>query len=159
MILNLDKGEKLLLIKALENLPDKKAEKLKAKIERSLKQIKPRSAKNKGLGWEKECCELISNLTGIEYNQSDDSSLIQARTMGLNGTDVILRGEARERFPFDIECKSCNSLSVPAWVKQAEDNCTELDNWLLLIKSPVLSCKKIAVLSLSKFMEIVGEKK
>lgn len=153
--LNLDTSERLFLIKVLSKCPEAKAAKLVKRIERSLKKIKPRSAKNKGSSWEKECCEMISRVTDVPYVQSDDNCDIHAREMGLNGVDCIVRGKARELFPFDVECKNCTKLSIPDWVKQAESNCTELDNWLLLIKSQILPMKKIVVLSFSRFEELM----
>ena len=70
---------------------------------------------------------------------------------------MILRGEAKKRFPFCIECKNAKTISLAEWVRQAQDNCNERDNWLLVIKSPILPMKKIAVMALSKFEEIATD--
>ena len=157
-MLEFNKSEKQFLIKLLENDNSKTSLKLLKRIKKSLTPIKPRSAKNKGAMWQKEVAECISRITGLEYNQQDDNCLIHAREMGLSGVDVILRGKAREKFPFDVECKNCNNISLPAWVKQAEENCIDLNNWLLFIKSPVLSCKKVVVMSFTKFEEMEKNK-
>lgn len=154
-MLNFNKAEKQFLIKLLQKDKSKTSLKLQKRIENSMKQIKPRSAKNKGAAWQKEIAEFVSRITEIPYNQQDDNCLIHAREMGLSGVDVILRGKARELFPYDIECKNCNNISLPEWIRQAENNCTELNNWLLFIKSPAVTAKKIVVLSLSKFEEIM----
>lgn len=154
-MLNLSKAEKKHIIELLKKDDTRININLIKRIENSMKQIKPRSAKNKGAAWEKETAACISRITGIDYDQQDDNCLIHAREMGLSGVDVILRGKARELFPFDVECKNCNNISLPAWIKQAEGNCTELNNWLLFIKSPVLSCKKAVVMSFTKFEEVL----
>lgn len=42
--------------------------------------------------------------------------------MGQHGVDIILRGKVARKFPFDIECKSCESLSIPEWIRQTKQN-------------------------------------
>lgn len=154
-MLNLSKTEKEKLIKLLENDKSTKSNELLIKrIKNSMKTIKPRSAKNKGLEWQKETCEIVSRITGIPYDQKSDECEIHSRESGLSGVDIILRGEAKKRFPFCIECKNAKTISLAEWVKQAQDNCNESDNWLLVIKSPILPMKKIVVMSLSKFEKI-----
>lgn len=154
-MLNLSKTEKEKLIKLLENDKSTKSNELLIKrIKNSMKTIKPRSAKNKGLEWQKETCEIVSRITGIPYDQKSDECEIHSRESGLSGVDIILRGEAKKRFPFCIECKNAKTISLAEWVRQAQDNCNESDNWLLVIKSPILPMKKIVVMSLSKFEKI-----
>lgn len=154
-MLNLSKTEKEKLIKLLENDKSTKSNELLIKrIKNSMKTIKPRSAKNKGLEWQKETCEIVSRITGIPYDQKSDECEIHSRESGLSGVDIILRGEAKKRFPFCVECKNAKTISLAEWVRQAQDNCNESDNWLLVIKSPILPMKKIVVMSLSKFEKI-----
>jgi hypothetical protein len=45
--------------------------------------------------------------------------------MGQHGCDVILRGEARDRFPWDVECKASKEIRIADAVKQAESNAGE----------------------------------
>ena len=157
-MINLNKSEKEKLIGLLKKDGETKANLLLIKrLENSMKSIKPRSAKNKGLEWQKETCEIVSRITGIPYDQKNDDCEIHSRESGLNGVDVILRGEAKKRFPFCIECKNAKTISLAEWVRQAQDNCNERDNWLLVIKSPILQMKKIAVMALSKFEEIATD--
>ena len=157
-MINLNKSEKEKLIGLLKKDGETKANLLLIKrLENSMKSIKPRSAKNKGLEWQKETCEIVRRITGIPYDQKSDDCEIHSRESGLNGVDVILRGEAKKRFPFCIECKNAKTISLAEWVRQAQDNCNERDNWLLVIKSPILPMKKIAVMALSKFEEIATD--
>lgn len=133
---------------------EKTADKLIKRIERARTPIKPRSAKNKGLEWQKEVCGIIAELIGEEFDQSKDDCNIHSRESGLSGTDVILRGAAKEKFPFSVECKNCKSLSIPMWISQAESNCDNEDNWILFVKSPVIPGKKIVTLSLNQFTKL-----
>lgn len=84
--------------------------------------MKRRSAKNKGSHGQKEIAKKIAKVTRVEYDPSDpDHCDISVRTMGLPGTDVILRGKALERYPYPvIEVKRRKkNLSVGSWIRQA----------------------------------------
>ena len=155
MILTLSNDEKKHIIRLLQNEDTKASQKLVKRIEKSMQKIKPRSAKNKGMEWQKEVCAIISQITGIEYNQQDDNCLIHSRESGLNGVDVILRGEAKNKFPFCVECKNENKISLPEWTRQAENNCDDLNNWILFVKSPVLPARKVVVIPLDRFIGIM----
>lgn len=47
---------------------------------------------------------------------------IKSTGMGQAGCDIYLSAAARERFPFGIECKAQDTLSIPAWLKQTKTN-------------------------------------
>lgn len=145
MILEITEKERQWLLDNLKG--SKEAEAIRRKAEKVHK-IKPRSAKNKGLGWQKEIAELVSRITGFSYNQGDDDCLIHSRESGLNGTDVILRGKAKEIFDYAIECKASENISLPDWVRQAKQNSVN-DNWLLFVKNRNLG--KMAIMPLDTF--------
>lgn len=152
--MNFDKKEKEYLISLLKSEPETSFnKKLISRLEKSMKQIKPRSAKRKGLEWQKECCEMIGRITGIEYNRNDDSGEIRSRESSRPGVDIILKGKAAEKFDWKVECKNTKTLSLPEWIRQAANNSEGMDNWLLLIKSPSLPGKKVAVMSINRFEE------
>lgn len=153
-MVNLNKAETQIIINLLKKDGEEKNQKLISRLERSIKQIKPRSAKNKGMEWQKEVCEIIGRLTNIQYIQADDCCEIHSRESGLNGVDIILRGKAKERFPYCVECKNSKKLSVPEWVKQAESNSDRETNWLLAVKSPMLSCKKVVIMPMGEFEKL-----
>ena len=162
MILKLDTKEKkdiLELLNMVGPINDqslvKRANALKKKIEKSMVPIKPRSAKNRGLGRQKEICSMISDLTGIPYNQKDDTCPIHSREAGLNGTDISFRTkEAHDKFPYSIEVKDCNTISLPAWIAQAKENETDEYPWLLFIHSQILDEKDVVVMSLDVFKDL-----
>jgi hypothetical protein len=131
MWLEISKAEKEWL---LDNLPTEAlGAKLRAKVQK-LSPIKPRSAKNKGLSWQKEVCAFIANMLGFVYDQQDDDCLIHSRESGLSGCDVILRGEAKSRFNFAIECKAVESMHLGDWISQARSNAGE-GQWMLFVKN------------------------
>jgi len=137
---------------------EKECLRLIKKFENAEKTIKVSSRKGKGRGLQYWVCERIADLFGVEFNQQNDNSLIQSRSMGLNGTDVILRGEIYEKFPFDIECKSCESLSIPEWIRQARANKKNNRFWLLVFKKQTLGHMPLVVMewnTFEKFYRIV----
>lgn len=136
----------------LENLPPGKDwEWLRGKVEKAAR-IKPRSAKGKGLAWQKEVCQLIADILGVEYDQQDDCCDIHSRESGLAGVDVIIRGDARRRYDYDIECKAAESIHLPEWIGQARSNSAG-DNWKLFIKNR--SVGKIVCMPIEAYKKIM----
>lgn len=105
------------------------------KLEDRQKRISISSAKGKGRALQQWVCQRIADLFGIEYNQSDDDCLIHAREMGQSGVDVILRGEVGKEFPFAIECKSTEQMSMLSFIQQAQANSKDGKEWMVVFKS------------------------
>ena len=152
--LRLDKKEREFLMGLLSHNNDKKAQVLLKRLQRAEKPIKPSSAKGKGRGLQQWVCDRISRLLNIPYNQSDDDCLIHSREMSSNGVDVILRGKAKELFPYSIECKACETLSIPQWVEQAKSNQQENTDWMLIFKKQSMGSEPYVVLSWETFEKI-----
>jgi len=93
-----------------------------------------RSRKSKGARLQKFICEKIAKLFNVEFNNQDDNSLIQSRTMGSNGVDVILRGKVYKQFPYSIECKNSESLSLYKAIEQAKSNIEKGRDWMVVHK-------------------------
>jgi len=93
--------------------------------------IKIAYRKAKGRNLQKWVAQKISDLLGIPCGKDE---LIESREMGQCGTDIKLYGEAKERFNYSIECKAQESLSIPAWIKQAKENTVKGTDWLLICK-------------------------
>lgn len=132
----------------------KECERLIKKFQRAEKKIKVSSAKGKGRSLQYWVCERIAKIFNIEFEQSNDNCLIHSREMGLNGVDVILRGEIYKKFPFDIECKSCESLSIPEWVRQARQNNKEGRDWLVVFKKQTIGGEPLVVMDFSCFEKL-----
>lgn len=149
---NLTDAERAELIKLLPA-----SSKLRAKLERAGKRIKVQSAKGKGMNFQREICQKIADLIGIPYLRGDDESLIESRSSGVNGTDIILRGEAKKRFPFSIEAKNSESLSLVDAVQQAQANQAEDTMWLVVHRRKVLPMD-IVIMAWESFEELYGRK-
>jgi hypothetical protein len=128
---------------------------LKKKMEH--KKITVASAKGKGRNLQHWVCERISSITGIPCGQDDDS-LIKSREMGQHGTDVILRGEAQKAFPFSIECKNSEQLSIVDTIEQVKANKKEGTDWLIIHKRKALS-NPIVIIDWDTFERLVKGKK
>ena len=113
-----------LLNTAFERCPDlySLTMKVRTKLLKAQSRITHHSAKGKGRDLQQWVCRKISVLINIPYDQQDDNCDIHSREMSQAGVDVILRGEARKRFPLDIECKAVTTLDLPDAVKQADVN-------------------------------------
>jgi hypothetical protein len=117
------------------------------------KRIKIASAKDKGRELQKRVCRDLSGVLDLPYDQQDDQCLVHAREMGQAGVDVILRGEAYQRFPFDVECKNTEQLSLTSAVHQAQANCSSGRDWLVVFKARALA-DPVAILSWSPFLTL-----
>lgn len=134
----------------------KECERLIKKFERAEKKIKVSSAKGKGRGLQYWVCDRIAKIFGIEFVQSDDTCLIHSREMGQHGTDICLRGELYTKFPFDIECKSCETLSIPDWIRQAKENNKKEDrDWLVVFKKHTLGSEPFVIMGWECFEKIM----
>lgn len=114
------------------------------------KKISTSSAKAKGRNLQKWTCEKISEILNLPWGKDE---LIASREASQTGTDIRLIGEAKERFPFSVECKNQETWALPAWIKQAQDNQMEGTDWLLIIKRNRL--KPIAVMDAERFFELL----
>ena len=93
--------------------------KICSKLDRSQRRISNASAKAKGMGLQAWVCDRVARLLGVAWNNSDDESPVASRPSGQHGCDIILRGDARRRFPWDLECKAVKELRIADAVKQA----------------------------------------
>ena len=87
--------------------------------------------KAKGRVLQQWVAEKISKLLGIPWGKDE---LISSRPMGQAGTDVCLIGKAKKMFPYSVEIKRQETISLPSWIKQAKDNQLKGTNWLLIYK-------------------------
>lgn len=96
--------------------------------------------------------EKVSNLLAIPWGYEDEK-LIQPRIMGQAGVDVVLRGDARDRFPFDIECKNTEKLTLYSDIEQATKNQSPGRMWLLVHKKN--RSNPIVIMDAESFFEIM----
>jgi len=93
--------------------------------------IKHSSGKAKARKCQNWTAEQISNLINMPWGKDE---VIAPREMGQSGVDVRLVADARECFPFSVECKWIEVLAIPAWIKQARENKGDGLDWLLIAK-------------------------
>lgn len=113
------------------------------------KSISIASRKAKGRNFQNWIAEQISRITGIPCGKDE---LIQGREMGNAGTDIRLYGEAKEKFPFSVECKKQETWSIPAWTEQAKSNQIKDTNWLLFCTKNRFD--KIVIMDANVFFDI-----
>lgn len=76
----------------------------------------PASRKAKGRQFQQAIREDLIGQLGI------DPGDVLSTPMGQAGCDLYLSPAARERFPFGVECKHQEILSIPAWWRQCKSN-------------------------------------
>jgi hypothetical protein len=122
------------------------------------KRIKVSSAKAKGRNLQKWVCEQISKLTGIPWSSNGKEDCpISSRPMGQSGTDVRLESHVKKLFPFSVECKWCESWSVPSWIEQAKTNQEKGTHWVLFCKRSRLN--PVVILDAETFFELLRRDK
>ena len=142
------------VINLLEGESSSTAKRIISKIKNAQKKIKTSSAKGKGRALQYWVCERIANMFGIKFDQQDDSCPIHSREMGLNGVDVILRGELAKKFPYSIECKACEGLALPQWIRQARANQKNGQEYLLVVKKQSMGTEPIVIMDWTTFEKI-----
>ena len=105
--------------------------------------MKPQSAKAKGRKlqqWVRD--QLIEN---CNIHPED----IESRSMGAGGEDLIMARDARQKFPYSIECKNQEKLNVWDAYAQAEANSGNHEPILFIKKN---GKKPLVVLSAEHFI-------
>lgn len=80
--------------------------------------MKTQSAKQKGRRHQQDVC---NKLLGVSIGLEKDD--IRSASMGAYGEDILFSPAARKQFPFSIECKNVEKLSIWAAIDQARANC------------------------------------
>lgn len=105
-----------------------------------------RSRKAKGKRLQNKIVELLKEYLGF----SDDD--VRAVPASVTGEDIILSAKARETFPFSIEAKNTERISIWSAIEQAKSNADENDILVVFSRnhSPIY-----AVLEFETLLEIV----
>jgi len=114
------------------------------------------SRKAKGRNLQYWVAKRLGKVFGIEFNQQDDLCKIHSREMGQAGTDIYFRDkELHDKFPFDIECKNQEKISVYAYIEQASANTVKGREWLVIHKKN--RSQPIAILDAEAFFSLIEE--
>jgi hypothetical protein len=81
--------------------------------------LKTRSAKNKGSRLQKMVAKELRQI----YHLPDED--VKSAIMGENGVDIKLSFDAKQKIPFDFECKNVERISIWKAIEQAKDNAEE----------------------------------
>ena len=92
-------------------------------------------------------------VTSFPSLEDDD---IRTAIMGENGEDIKLSPAARKLIPYSFECKNQERLNIWGSLKQAEDNCPEDREPVLIFKRN--RSKTYAVIEIDEFIELIGDK-
>lgn len=110
--------------------------------------IKPSSAKAKGRRhqqWVRD--QILALFPSLE---PDD---VRSTSMGAGGEDVQLSPAARKLFPYSVECKALNKISVYKFMEQAEANCPAKAEPIAIIKGD--RQRPLAVIDADHFFQLV----
>jgi hypothetical protein len=108
------------------------------------------SAKGKARRLQQWACQKISDLTGYTWGKDEQ---IASREMGQSGVDVRLVADAKEAFPWSVECKYQEKWDIPGWIKQAKENEAPGTDWVLFVKRN--RHEEIAVLDADVFFDLL----
>ena len=138
------------LLARAEAIHYRDAKRVSEKLDRSRRRITRASAKGKGRNLQDWVGKRVASLLCVEFSKSDDDALVSSRQMGQHGVDIILRGRAKRFFPFAVECKSTEQLSLKAAWEQAKSNESDGMHALLVYKNKSLS-EPLAVMEWGTF--------
>lgn len=119
--------------------------------------IKVSSAKAKGRNLQQWACQKISDLIGLAWGKDEH---ISSREGGQAGVDVRLVGEAKQLFPFSVECKNHKTWRMKEWIDQASSNQMPNTYWLLILKKSDIIKKNridnVVVMDANDFFEMLS---
>jgi hypothetical protein len=114
------------------------------------KRITVASAKGKGRRLQQWTAKKISELLDLPWGSEEQ---IASREMGQAGTDIRLVADAKELFPWSVECKNTESWGVPSFIKQAKENQLPGTDWLVVMTKN--HHENIVVLDAEVFFDIL----
>jgi hypothetical protein len=112
--------------------------------------MKPRSAKNKGKRLQNKVRDLILE----KFNSKLEPDDVRSITMGDAGEDILLSPAARRLFPFSVECKAQESLSIWSALQQAESNAGKHTPLVIFKRN---RSKTYAVLEFKELLKLLDE--
>lgn len=108
------------------------------------------SRKAKGRDLQQYIAKTVAATIGLEYGENGD---VQSRGGGQSGTDIVLTPEARRKFPYSVEAKNQESISLLSYIAQAKENTLPNTDWLVILKNSKLPYPVVA-LDFHVFMEL-----
>ena len=109
----------------------------------------PRSRKSKGAKFQNEIRDLLLEKF-CDTLEADD---IKTAVMGESGIDIKLSPAAQRKFPFAVEAKRTEKMSVPAWWEQAKANATDKLRPIIITKQN--RKEPLVIMSLEDFLSLL----
>jgi hypothetical protein len=120
-------------------------------IEQPIKKpISTKARKAKGRSLQNKVAEAVRNLTGLPKTD------VKSNPMGNSGIDVLLSQEARQKFPYAVECKNQEKLNIWETLKQAEGNAKNEDLKPLVVFKRS-NTKPYVVMGFDDFFELLNK--
>lgn len=108
------------------------------------------SCKNKARKHQQDIATAIQ--TALHLPEED----VVSRPMGSPGLDIMLSERARHMFPYGIEAKRTEKLSIPAWWEQCEENAKKEGLKPMLVYRQNRG-RAMVVMQFADFLEMVEE--
>jgi hypothetical protein len=105
------------------------------------------SKKQKGRVLTQETAEAIRQTFGLPEMD------VQSMPASVPGADILLSSNAREKFPYAVECKNQEKASPWQWIAQAETRRTEVMKPLVVFRRN--RSDAYVIIKLSDFLEAV----
>lgn len=116
------------------------------------RKISVQSGKAKGRRLQQKVRDLLLEAFKDELEQDD----IRSTSMGAGGEDLQVSPLARRLIPYSWEMKNQESISIWSALHQAEQNCPDNVDPVLVFKKN--RSKTYAVIELDKFIKLISEK-
>ena len=112
--------------------------------------MKTSSGKAKGRRLQNKIRDLLLEHFSDKLEQDD----IRSQIMGMSGEDIVLSPAARKLFPFSVECKAQEKLSIWSSLEQAEGNSGDHTPLLIFKRN---RSKTYAVLEFEELLKLLNE--
>lgn len=89
--------------------------------------------------------ERIAEMLGIQDGKGGCGEVVQ------KGTDIVLRGKARDRLPFSVRCIDCDSVALSGCVRQARKDCAWGNYWSLVIREKSMGQTPVVAMDFGAF--------
>ena len=109
----------------------------------------PRSRKSKGGAFQRQIKEMLMEKFASQLEEGD----IKSAVMGESGIDIKLSPAAQKLFPWAVEAKRTEKVSLPQWWAQAEANATDKLKPLVITKQNHKDA--LVIMKLDDFIDLI----
>lgn len=114
----------------------------------------PQSAKQKGRKFQQEVRDKF-----LEYAPELEPDDVRSTSMGASGMDILFSPAAARVWPFDVECKHVEKLSISKAIAQAKENTKEGRIPLVVFKNKITQREAFAVIPFEVLLELMKGKR